>query len=84
MLSTLNPPPKFPTQPDDFDRATEERGLKQKWLAWKLGLPAYRFSQMKNGYVAFPREKVVPLADLLGVSPDQVGAWFAVDGFYKG
>jgi len=42
-----------------------DRGLKQNWIAGKIGISQTHFSEMLRGIKRFPIEKIEPLADVL-------------------
>ena len=49
-----------------------ERGLKQNWIAEKIGIPESHFSEVVRGKRRMPLEKVVPLAELLQIPIEDV------------
>jgi antitoxin component HigA of HigAB toxin-antitoxin module len=44
------------------------RGIKQYWLAAQIGVENSRFTRILQGKANLPREKIRPLAMVLGVS----------------
>lgn len=49
-----------------------ERGLKQNWIAGRLGVTQSHFSEMVRGIKSVPVEIVLPLAAMLNVSAEDV------------
>lgn len=54
-----------------------ETGLKQNWIADKIGMSQSHFSEAVRGVKGVPVEKVRSLADTLRVTSDQVLAAIA-------
>lgn len=50
----------------------EERGMKQSWLAKKIGVAEPTLSRWITGHVPVPDEYVQPLADIFHVGPEEV------------
>ncbi|WP_405103150.1 helix-turn-helix domain-containing protein [Oceanobacillus sp. FSL H7-0719] len=50
----------------------EERGLKQKFIAEKLGITANYYSQIENGHRPPQIEHLLILRDLFNVSLDEI------------
>lgn len=57
--------------------AIQGKGLKQGWVAARLGIRKDSFSRMVHGETRFPIEKVTTLAGLLDMPIDQALAMLA-------
>jgi predicted XRE-type DNA-binding protein len=51
----------------DLQDLIRERGLKQGWIAERLGILEPRFSLMVRGKISIPADKIRPLAALLRI-----------------
>lgn len=77
-MAVLSQPKRFPARTNEIDAAIALSGLKKFEVADRLGIQHTAFSLMKAGVRAFPPELIVPLADILGISPDQVRDLFGL------
>lgn len=55
-----------------FQAVIQEKGLKQAWLADRLGIRKDSFSRMVRGETRFPIEKVHDLARALAMTVEEV------------
>lgn len=56
----------------DVRDSIKARGFRQGWVAARIGINESHFSEMLSFRKRFPIEKVKPLADIVGVSVDEI------------
>lgn len=57
---------------DNLKRLIESKGLKQNYVAKKLGMKVVDFNRLINGKRTFRAEMVIPIAKVLGVTPNEI------------
>ena len=60
------------SEPMSLKTMVAERGLKQNWVASRLGVSQSHFSEMIRGLKSVPVEVVLPLAEILNTSAEDV------------
>lgn len=57
---------------NNIKQLREERGIKQKFIADKLGISANYYSQIENGHRNPQTDQLVKLRNIFGVSLDDI------------
>ena len=57
---------------NDVKRIIEERGIKQSFIAQKIGMHPKTFNALLNGRKVFDVIYVVPICEALGISPNEL------------